>query len=250
MKKKIAAVLLLSTLIAGTVSASTINGDYKGNPIVKVRANGVLVDSDVPAQIIDGSTLLPLRAVANAVGAELIWNQDTYSVDLKTNVSSIASSNVEDIKKIKLLSKISNHYHRVSNLGQLLTGVGTNFSLTYEAISRNYNASSSVNNSLERLNKTIDNYNAFIQPNNEMITEAHNSGIELYDLKGHMDNFNKSIDYLKKSYEGLESFYITKSGSDFDTYLNNLKQADILINNVIILSDEKYFDYYVKVQKY
>lgn len=90
MKKKIAAVLLLSTLIAGTVSASSINGDYKGNPIVKVRSNGTLLDPIVPAQIIDGVTMLPLRDVSTALGAAVKWDQNTYSVDLnaKSNVSS------------------------------------------------------------------------------------------------------------------------------------------------------------------
>lgn len=69
-------------LVMGTVHASSMNGDYKGNPVVNVKVNGNTLNPEVPAQVIDGSTLLPLRAVADAFGADIKWNQDTYSVDV------------------------------------------------------------------------------------------------------------------------------------------------------------------------
>ena len=48
-------------------------------------ANGVSHTLDVPAQLIDGSTMLPVRAVLEAVGYSLDWNGYTQTVIISTN---------------------------------------------------------------------------------------------------------------------------------------------------------------------
>jgi len=40
---------------------------------------------DVPAQIIGGSTMLPLRAVIEAIGYQLIWDGPTQTVIIVTD---------------------------------------------------------------------------------------------------------------------------------------------------------------------
>lgn len=97
MKKKIFILVSSLFLIATAVSASSLNGDYKGNPIVNVNVNGKTISSEVPAQIIDGNTLLPLRSVSEALGADVKWNQDTYSVDVNKKDNFIS---VDEFKRI------------------------------------------------------------------------------------------------------------------------------------------------------
>jgi hypothetical protein len=80
--KKILLVTIMFLLFAGVVSASTINGDYKGNPIVKVIFNGIKIDSEVPAIVIDGVTMIPLRAIADNMDSVVSWNADTYTVGI------------------------------------------------------------------------------------------------------------------------------------------------------------------------
>jgi hypothetical protein len=81
--KKIVMLAILLMLVATTVSASSLNGDYKGNPIVKLKSNGALVDAgEVPAMIYDGKTMVPIAALRN-LGANVSWDQNTYSVDVK-----------------------------------------------------------------------------------------------------------------------------------------------------------------------
>ncbi|MCZ8522663.1 MULTISPECIES: GDSL-type esterase/lipase family protein [Paenibacillus] len=78
---------------AGVASGAGMNGDYKGNPIVKVTVNGKEVVSEVPAQIIDGTTMLPLRAISQALGAEqskIQWKPGTYSVDMLVRTPDLA----------------------------------------------------------------------------------------------------------------------------------------------------------------
>jgi len=44
--------------------------------------NGVVYELDVPAQIIGGSTMLPLRAVLESVGYDLDWDRNTRTVEI------------------------------------------------------------------------------------------------------------------------------------------------------------------------
>ena len=48
-------------------------------------ANGTSRTLDVPAQIIGGSTMLPLRAVLESVGYGLAWDENTRTVIISTN---------------------------------------------------------------------------------------------------------------------------------------------------------------------
>lgn len=40
------------------------------------------IDLDVPAMIVDESTMIPLRAVGEALGAKVEWNQRSNTVSL------------------------------------------------------------------------------------------------------------------------------------------------------------------------
>lgn len=80
--KKIILVIFSFFLISGVVSASSINGEYNGNPIVKVYVNGSEIRPEVPAHIVDGTTMLPMRAVAEALGADVEWESSSYTVNI------------------------------------------------------------------------------------------------------------------------------------------------------------------------
>lgn len=98
-KKILLSLLMLSMFIGGVVTASSINGNYNGNAIVKVFVNGQAVQSEVPAQIIDGSTLLPLRAISEALGANVKWNPDDYSVAVSTKKVALTQDQLKEISK-------------------------------------------------------------------------------------------------------------------------------------------------------
>jgi hypothetical protein len=117
MKKKIVILSVALMLVATVVSASSLNGEYKGNPIVKVRVNGNVVNPEVPAQIIDGSTLLPLRVISESLGANVTWNQDTYSVDIKSSVSPLTSPGVDAVALAKEFKSSGIDYVTVTTNG-------------------------------------------------------------------------------------------------------------------------------------
>lgn len=71
----------LVTLVIGT--AAYAQGEtYRGLPVVKVYVNGEPLQTDVPAVMLDGRTLVPLRAVSEAFGFQVLWNEAEMRVDV------------------------------------------------------------------------------------------------------------------------------------------------------------------------
>lgn len=69
--KTCAAAAVLSVAMAAAVFAA--------NP-VNVTINGKSLESDTPAQIVDGRTMVPLRAIFEALGAEIEWSAKDKTV--------------------------------------------------------------------------------------------------------------------------------------------------------------------------
>lgn len=76
------AIVGLLAIFAGTGLAAT--KDFKGFPVVRVLVNGQDINSDVPAIIMDGRTLLPVRAVSEALSSAVEWDEQTRTVSLSS----------------------------------------------------------------------------------------------------------------------------------------------------------------------
>ncbi len=63
----------------GTVFGSTF-GFFEGYPIVKIFVDGKEVVGDVPAVILEGRTMVPVRFVSEELGAKVEWDGDAYAV--------------------------------------------------------------------------------------------------------------------------------------------------------------------------
>lgn len=64
-------VLTLTTLFAVSVSA---------NENISVWMNGDFLDFDVPPQVINGRTMVPVRTIFENLGAKVSWNNDTQTI--------------------------------------------------------------------------------------------------------------------------------------------------------------------------
>ncbi|MDN5326499.1 MAG: hypothetical protein PWP41_1195 [Moorella sp. (in: firmicutes)] len=94
MKKKI---LVLATLILALALAGATGAWAGNNSNVRVLVDGQELHPDVPAYInSDNRTMLPYRAVSEALGATVDWNEADQSVTVryegKTVVMKIGSS--------------------------------------------------------------------------------------------------------------------------------------------------------------
>lgn len=115
MRRILFVIVLLACVFAATASATGDNGDYKGNPIVKVIVDQMEVHSEVPAIKLDGTTLIPLRAVAENLGAKVAWNEETQTA-LVTKEKKSKDQSEDQVDKenkdkqyIEILTKLKKH---------------------------------------------------------------------------------------------------------------------------------------------
>ena len=53
--------------------------------VQKIENNEIIkIELDSPPFIVDGSTLVPVRAVAESLGCSVEWDPQTYTVDIST----------------------------------------------------------------------------------------------------------------------------------------------------------------------
>ncbi len=81
MKKHLILTVIL-VLVASTVVSAETSTKYKGFDTVAVKVNGNSLDLDVPAIIMDGRTLLPLRKVAEAMNSIVMWDASTKTASV------------------------------------------------------------------------------------------------------------------------------------------------------------------------
>lgn len=97
LRKPLILTLLLFVMAAGVVYADSLWGYYKGYPQARVYMNNHSIDTGegVPAFIINGSTVLPLRQVAEALKAIVKWDEDEKTAYIyKPNVSIFVAKDV------------------------------------------------------------------------------------------------------------------------------------------------------------
>ncbi|MGG1514812.1 stalk domain-containing protein [Paenibacillus oryzisoli] len=94
-----ALMVVLFTLSTAVVVGSSIWGEYKGYSIARLVVNGntkEFADSDVPPLIIDGKTVLPLRAVTNSLQGLVTWDDASKTAYLyKPNVHMFFTTEVK-----------------------------------------------------------------------------------------------------------------------------------------------------------
>lgn len=91
MKKIIALTLSIIVMVSMRIGVSAEEDTMQIMPIYMelysvvneiVNVDGKEITSDVPVQVIDGVTFLPLRSTLEALGFEVTWNSETKSVEL------------------------------------------------------------------------------------------------------------------------------------------------------------------------
>ncbi|TYP49781.1 stalk domain-containing protein [Thermosediminibacter litoriperuensis] len=96
MKSKVILAVCSVILAFTTVAiAASINGDFKGFPIVNVSINGTKIQSEIPAVNFYGKTLLPVRNVADTLQTIVEWDDKTWTANLvKPEVNMVFASSV------------------------------------------------------------------------------------------------------------------------------------------------------------
>jgi len=97
MKSKFISVLLLFTMLVLFAVPCSVSAEESVTtpPAIRVVLNGTELAFDVPPQIIDGRTMVPMRAIFEAFGAEVLWNdaEKTITATKDTTVITLKIGN-------------------------------------------------------------------------------------------------------------------------------------------------------------
>lgn len=94
MKKKFIAGFVSGALLFGTAGALAVQ--YVASPAgFKVLVNGKEFTSDPPALVVEGRTYLPLRAIGDALGIPVSWNEELQQAEVGTTSSASGTSGVQ-----------------------------------------------------------------------------------------------------------------------------------------------------------
>lgn len=127
-----------SKCLASIALCMTVCSTASAQNDVRVYVNGMRVNHNVI--LTEGTTYVPIRAVSEAMGANVIWDQDTYSVFINLTEEDIIAKVVENVSP------------------SVVTIIG------------NYNASGSV---YEYNNPTMHGSGVVYKSNGHIITNAH-----------------------------------------------------------------------------
>lgn len=107
--KLIVSIIIIILLLLGNVYAV---------PYIRLIINGQQVYTDVPPQIVNGTTLVPIRIISETLGAKVNWdgNTQTVTVDMPQYTPEVQtveyywnvySSNIENVQEPKLDDSVS-----------------------------------------------------------------------------------------------------------------------------------------------
>lgn len=242
MKKKIIIGLLISALLlTGTAFA---NGTFEGYSIVNIFVDGKKVEGDVPAINFNGRTMVPVRFVSEALGAEVQWDGNTGTATITSK------SNDKAIEDLKFYSKVAEQYRRLESLGNLIQDTGNDLSLALQehVTKKQY----TMINSLEQefYPQLVDAYNLVLEESKNTYNEAEKRGIYLYDLKTIVDDYYTAINAYKTSMDSLKAYFDSELESDFNAYSDNSGIGFDSSLKGMQVSKARYFEYYNIIQNY
>ena len=93
MKKFIVGLLIGILISTAGISLASTN--------IKLIVDGKEIPTDVPAQLISGRTMVPIRFIAEALGAEVEWSEPDYAVLITKKVSKTPQDDVISIATLR-----------------------------------------------------------------------------------------------------------------------------------------------------
>ena len=250
MKKQLkifAFVLMIGVLFSGAAFAASTNGLFEGFTIINLVVDGEKIENDVPAINLKGRTMVPIRVISEKLGADVKWDE-------KTSTASIANSSIDnhgekDIDKLKLYSRIADHYRKLEYYGNVLGSTDNDLYVAGVGILQ-LNDIEFLDTVGDYIDSRREAYNDLLKPTEDIISEAKHQGINVSNMNDILYNYSKAIDNYMASYNYLVKF--TKSYSDAD-YINHFeprKTAKILIHNGELTSRTGYYDFFNKIQSF
>lgn len=253
-KKK---VIILSTVLmlaaASVVSAASFWGKYKGFDIIRLTVDGKTVKANgTPALSLDGRTMVPINMLKDA-GVNYSWDQETKTVAIKKQQqNNVTDDGVHEghITYVKDLNKAMDLMKQLEDLGVKLQDLSDKLSFGYHGIADLENRKS-LDTARRSLDDAISEYNRINNLHKILTNYFYSSDNINVSAAGTIINkYYSSIEYYKKSLDGLEGYWITNSVESFNTYLNNSSNGFGEAFEGEKLSNFNYEGYFTAIAKY
>lgn len=88
--------LFAVSITAASSAWALSRATYKGYPIASVKVDGRLVEGDVPAVIMDGRVMVPLRLVSESMGASASWDGHNSTALISSKKTLTTQKEVDD----------------------------------------------------------------------------------------------------------------------------------------------------------
>ena len=146
----------VSGMLAGAVLAGTVafGAQYVADTATfKVLVNGKEFNSDKPIVAIEGSTYLPLKAIGEALGVPVQWNEELKQVEVgsekSSDVSAVSGYTFENLSVEEVQGVVSISLDVTNNTGKDLDGLIVNMEFYNEAGESLGKISGAVSNTLK-----------------------------------------------------------------------------------------------------
>lgn len=209
-----------------------------GNNIVNVNANQIILD--VPPQIIDGRTLVPVRTIAESFGSDVLWEGDSRSVLIDSNATYVSLKEKDTIKNILIGEWYNDEQEWSGHFGLVFSNDG---SVKYEGYRFHYNGTYTILNNNEILIHFNDNYANWAGPEGTV-----KETLAVIDVKCTYDYNSKTLtSHFEKQYDNNEVYYTDdiyrKYNSDdvvsYEDISANINQIRDFINSGLYLEAVK-----------
>lgn len=134
-------------LCEATYASATVGIEIGSNTVIV--GEGATVESDVPAEIINGRTMVPLRVLSESIGAEVSWDNDSKT-------ATVTTPKITGEPPASLEYKMNN-----SGIVNMDTGIGLNYE--YPVVTTEYTFKDKLNNLIENnvrvaMENAVDEY--------------------------------------------------------------------------------------------
>ena len=240
--KKVTVLLFVCLLAFSGVVYASVNGEYKGNPIVYVYVNGQKYNGDVPAITLNGTTMVPVRFVSESLGADVKWDTKSYSVNISSNNNPISTTTNADIIQLKEYSQYQYYFNQLNNLGSNLVGLATDLSVIFYHID--------LYNDLDAYNQTNNYLNGLIDIYNRLEKSSVFYSKESTSIKSILKSYYDSIENYKAALDSLYYYSLNKTQINQNSYHNYTSKAQENAITGDTLANSSYIKYYQLIQKY
>lgn len=220
--KKTVVLLLACVLVLSGITFAASSGYFEGFRIVNVNINGKNVVGDVPAVMLNGRTMVPLRVISETFGADVNWNNTTYTATLKTN-----SNGISDTLKEAII--FSEHYSKLSKFGHSLGYHGSNLESNANRILR---GETLLDSTYELM---YTNHNYFVERYNELLSENEALAKE---LSSYSAEFTKINEIMNNYYDALEKY--ARGLERMDYLIESIKSTDKVVNSEFVFEYSLY----------